>query len=54
MRLRKPHVEGDMGKFKSQIHLSEGDFLLNACVLLRYKNIKVTLDPLLSFTLLRD
>jgi hypothetical protein len=36
-KLKSPTIEGDMGKFESQINelQSRGDFLLNACVLLR-------------------
>jgi hypothetical protein len=41
-------VEGNMGKFESQI------FLLNTCVLLRHESIIATPDPiLLSLALLR-
>jgi hypothetical protein len=53
---KKPMVEGNTGKFESQISLfqSKGEFLLNACVLLRSENIVANPDPLLSLALLRD
>ena len=49
-------IEGNVGKFESQISYSnpKENFCLNACVLLRSKNIEETTDPLLSLALLRD
>jgi hypothetical protein len=48
-------VEGNMGKFESQISYSnpEENFRLNVCVLLRRESIVATPDPLPSLALLR-
>jgi hypothetical protein len=55
-RLRSPMVEGNMGKFESQISYSnlEENFWLNTCVLLRSEYIIATPNPLLSLALLKD
>ena len=49
-------VEGNMGNLKVRTIYSnpEENSCLNACVLLRSKNIVATPDPLLSLALLRD
>ena len=57
MKATSPMVEGNMGKFESQISCSnpEENSCLNACILLRSQSIVVTPDPfLLSLALLRD
>ena len=45
-------VEGNMGKFKSQIDYSnpEENSCLNTCVLLRSENIEATPDPFAKFS----
>ena len=45
-------VEGNMGKFESQIGLfqSEENSCLNACVLLRSESIDATPDPFTKFS----
>ena len=45
-------VEGNMGKFESQIDLfqSGGEFLFEACVLLMSESIDATPDPFTKFS----
>ena len=49
-------VEGNMGKFESQISLfsSKGQFLIERLCTFKVWNIVATSDPLLSLALLRD